>query len=277
MPVIPGHQVVGTVDQLGPGCMQLAPGQRVGIAWLRQTDGTCPFCASRRENLCPAAAFTGYDADGGYAEYALVPEAFAYPIPAVFTDMQAAPLLCAGIIGYRSLQRANPFPGCKLALAGFGSSAHLVIQIARHRGYQVYVATRDERHRRLAQELGAVWAGAHPAELPVRVDSAILFAPAGELVPPLLEKLAPGGTLALAGIHVSAIPSLDYQRHLFYERQIQSVTCNTREDGRALLTEAAAIPLRPLTTAYPLKEANRALQDLKADRISGTGVLMLEG
>ena len=276
LPIVPGHQAVGVVDRLGEGCTRLRVGQRVGIAWLRETCGACAHCRSGRENLCERARFTGYHADGGYAGLAVVREDFAYGIPDVFSDVEAAPLLCAGIIGYRSLRRANPRPGCRLALYGFGSSAHVVLQIARHRGYEVYVATRGEGHRRLARELGARWVGEHPSELPVRVESAILFAPAGDLVPPALEALEPGGTLALAGIHLSDVPPLEYERHLFHERDLRSVTCNTREDGRDLLREAAAIPLRPHTTSYPLAEANRALRDLKADAINGTGVLVVD-
>jgi propanol-preferring alcohol dehydrogenase len=276
LPIIPGHQIVGSIDALGAGAgSQLQIGQRVGIAWLRSTCGVCPFCNSGRENLCENARFTGYTADGGYAEYAVVPAAFAYPLPDVFGDVDAAPLLCAGIIGYRSLRRSRLPPGGKLALYGFGSSAHVVIQIAQHRGCEVYVATRGERHRQLAREMGAVWVGEDAAEMPVKVDSAILFAPAGELVLPALEHLQKGGTLALAGIHMSPIPQMDYQRYVFHERDIRSVTCNTRGDGRELLAEAARIPIRPHTTLYSLADANRALQDLKNDRINGTGVLMV--
>ena len=274
LPVIPGHQIVGVVDALGPGCQQLAIGQRVGVAWLRQTCGTCGFCLGGRENLCESAQFTGYHADGGYAEYAVAPESFVYPIPETFGDAEAAPLLCAGIIGYRSLKRSNLRPGGKLVLYGFGSSAHVVIQIAQHRGCDVYVVTRGERHRRLARDMGAVWVGETADEMPVKADSAIIFAPAGELVPAALEKLQKGGTLALAGIHMSAIPQMDYERFVFYERDIHSVTCNTRDDGRELLAEAAQIPIRPRTVVYPLADANRALQDLKGDQIQGTGVLV---
>ena len=276
LPIVPGHQVVGVVDAMGPGTGRLQLGQRVGVAWLRFTCGQCRFCASGRENLCELARFTGYHADGGYAQYAVVPEAFAYELPEAFSDVQAAPLLCAGIIGYRALRRANLPPGGRLALYGFGSSAHVVIQIARHRGSEVYVVTRGERHRRLARQMGAVWAGERAEDMPVKVDSAIIFAPAGELVPPALAKLEKGGTLALAGIHMSPIPSMDYDRYVFFERDIHSVTSNTRDDGHALLAEAAAIPIRAHTTTYPLAEANRALQDLKHDRISGTGVLVVE-
>ncbi len=274
LPIIPGHQVVGTVDQLGPDCRTLHVGQRVGIAWLRGTCGTCAFCRAGRENLCERPGFTGYHADGGYAEYALVPEAFAYPIPAGFTDLHAAPLLCAGIIGYRALARADLPPGGRLALFGFGSSAHIVLQLAVHRGAEVFVVSRAAAHVELARALGATWAGTDATALPTRVDSAILFAPAGELVPVALEQLEKGGTLALAGIHLTDVPALNYPRHLFHERNIRSVTANTRADGHALLAEAAAIGLRPHVREYPLADANRALQDLKADRVAGTGVLV---
>jgi propanol-preferring alcohol dehydrogenase len=246
------------------------------VAWLRFTCGQCRFCQAGRENLCEFARFTGYHADGGYAQYAVVPEAFAYELPDSFSDVHAAPLLCAGIIGYRALRRANLPPGGRLALYGFGSSAHVVIQIAQHRGAEVYVVTRGERHCQLAKEMGAVWAGQRAEELPVKVDSAIIFAPAGELVPPAMAKLEKGGTLALAGIHMSPIPEMDYDRYVFFERDIHSVTSNTRDDGRELLAEAAAIPIRPHTTTYPLAEANRALLDLKRDQIGGTGVLLVD-
>ena len=276
LPVIPGHQAVGVVDALGPDCHLLARGQRVGIAWLRHTDGSCKHCRAGRENLCVAPRFTGYHADGGYAEYAVVPEAFAYVLPAIFTDSEAAPLLCAGIVGYHALQRANLPRGGTLALYGFGSSAHVILQIARQLGSAVYVVSRAAAHVELARALGAVWADTDPARMPVRTDSAIIFAPAGELVPVALEHLEPGGTLALAGIYMSDVPPLNYERHLFYERNVHSVTANTRADGRELLAAAAEIPLRPHVTTYPLADANRALQDLKADRISGTGVVVLE-
>ncbi|MGQ9576289.1 MAG: zinc-dependent alcohol dehydrogenase family protein [Thermoguttaceae bacterium] len=276
LPIIPGHQIVGTVDALGPGCRRFKIGNRVGVAWLRHTCGTCEYCLRGRENLCESARFTGYHADGGYAEYALVPEDFAYAIPEPFSDVDAAPLLCAGIIGYRALRRSNLPDGGKLALFGFGSSAHVVIQIAQHRRCEVYVVTRGEGHVELARRMGAVWAGQRAEQLPVKVDSAIIFAPVGELVPPALESLKKGGTLAIAGIHMTPLPSMDYQRYVFFERDIRSVTSNTRQDGVELLSEAAAMPIRPHTTLYPLSEANRALQDLKNDRISGTGVLVMD-
>lgn len=275
MPVIPGHQVVGVVDRVGPGCRSLAPGTRVGIAWLRHTCGVCEYCATGRENLCVSPRFTGYHADGGYAEYAVVPEAFAYEIPEPFSDIDAAPLLCAGIIGYRALTRSQLPPGGTLTLFGFGSSAHVVIQVALHRGCRVLVVTRGEGHRRLALEMGADWAGETIEGIPALADSAIIFAPAGGLVPSALQVLKPGGTLSLAGIYMTEIPPLDYERHLFHEKNVHSVTANTRDDGRALLAEAARIPIRPHTTTYPLSDANRALQVLKADRLRGTGVLMV--
>lgn len=284
MPIIPGHQVVGVIDKLGRpladspvtgGRPPLQLGQRVGVAWLRHTCGHCGFCVNGKENLCESARFTGYHADGGYAEYAVAPADFVYPLPEAFDDLQAAPLLCSGIIGYRALRRCNLQPGSKLALYGFGSSAHVVMQIALHRGCQVYVVTRGENHRELARRMGAVWVGEDASQMPVKVQSAIMFAPAGELVPPALESLEKGGTLSLAGIYMTPIPQMDYMRYVFYERDIHSVTCNTRDDGRELLAEAAEIPIRPHTTVYPLADANRALQDLKADRISGTGVLRI--
>lgn len=275
LPIIPGHQIVGRVDALGPGCRRFQVGQRVGVAWLRYTCGTCRFCRAGRENLCENARFTGYHADGGYAEYTLVPEDFAYEIPTAFSDAQAAPLLCAGLIGYRALKRSGVPDGGRLALYGFGSSAHVVLQIALHRGCEVYVVSRAGRHAEFARALGATWVGSSAAELPVRVDSAIIFAPAGELIPAALEKLEKGGTLALAGIYMSAVPALDYEKHLFYERNVSSVTANTRADGQELLTEAARIPIRPQVTEYALADANRALEDLKSDRISGTGVLVV--
>lgn len=275
LPIVPGHQIVGVVDAVGPGCTRLRAGQRVGVAWLRHTCGRCEFCGSGRENLCESPRFTGYHADGGYAEFAVVPEAFAYRIPDAFTDLNAAPLLCAGIIGYHALKRSRLPRGGTLAIYGFGSSAHVVMQIARHRGSIVYVVTRGESHRDLACRMGAVWVGESAAEMPVKADSAIIFAPAGELVPPALDALKKGGTLALAGIYMTAIPPLDYERHIFYDRSIVSVTANTRADGRELLAEAAAIAIRPHVTTYPLADANRALQDLKNDRINGTGVLLV--
>ncbi len=276
-PLVPGHQVVGRVDKRGDGATSLAVGARVGIAWLRHTCGACAFCAAGRENLCEAPLFTGYHRDGGFAEYAVVPEAFADEIPDAFADADAVPLLCAGIIGYRALRRADLPPGGTLALYGFGSSAHIVIQLALSRGSRVVVCTRGGKHRRLALEMGASWAGEDPAQMPVRADSAIIFAPAGELVPPALRMLKKGGTLSLAGIHMSDIPAMKYDECLFHEKNVRSVTANTRRDGEELLREAARIPIRPRVTLFPLVEANRALQMLKNDELQGTGVLTVAG
>ena len=274
LPLVPGHQVVGTVDRRGAGASRFREGDRIGIAWLRHTDGVCLYCRSGRENLCEASRFTGWDADGGYAEHAVVPEAYAYAIPEVFGDAEATPLLCAGIIGYRALERSETPAGGKLGLWGFGSSAHVTIQVALARGIEVYVATRDAKHQQLAREMGAAWVGGATDPLPERVDGGILFAPAGTIVPVALRSIQKGGTLAIAGIWLSEIPPLDYERELFYERNLRSVTANTRADGEALLREAAAIPLRPRVTTFALEDANRGLELLKKDGLNGTGVLI---
>jgi propanol-preferring alcohol dehydrogenase len=274
-PIVPGHETVGIVDQVGPGVTLLKEGDRVGIAWLQATCRTCKFCQSGRENLCAHATFTGYHVNGGYAEYALVSEHFAYPIPNIFSDEEAAPLLCAGIIGYRALRRSQVQPGQRLGLYGFGASAHITIQIARHWGCEVYVCSLREEHRNLARQLGAVWVGEATELPPEPLHSAIMFAPAGELVPPALRALEKGGTLALAGIYMTPIPSLDYTLDLFQERTLQSVTANTRQDGLDLLKEAAAIPIHPHTTPFPLEQANTALQELKAGTIQGAAVLSI--
>jgi propanol-preferring alcohol dehydrogenase len=274
-PIVPGHETVGIVDQVGPGVTLLKEGDRVGIAWLQATCRTCKFCQSGRENLCAHATFTGYHVNGGYAEYALVSEHFAYPIPNIFSDEEAAPLLCAGIIGYRALRRSQVQPGQRLGLYGFGASAHITIQIARHWGCEVYVCSLREEHRNLARQLGAVWVGEATDLPPEPLHSAIMFAPAGELVPPALRALEKGGTLALAGIYMTPIPSLDYTLDLFQERTLQSVTANTRQDGLDLLKEAAAIPIHPHTTPFPLEQANTALQELKAGTIQGAAVLSI--
>lgn len=289
LPIVPGHQVVGVVDQIGPEPPdsvsaeaveardeRLKIGDRVGIAWLRHTCGRCRFCRSGRENLCPFSRYTGYHADGGYAQLAVVPADFAYRIPDGFDDVHASPLLCGGIIGYRALKRTGIRPGGRLLLIGFGSSAHVVLQIARGRGCRVFVVSRTRLHQDLSLKLGAAWAGDDFAALPEKMDAAILFAPAGGLVPPALAALDRGGTLALAGIHMSPIPQIDYDSHLFQERDIHPVTANTRQDGQELLAEAAGAGVQPKTHVYPLADANRALQDLKADRIDGTGVLVPE-
>lgn len=272
-PLVPGHQAVGTVMQVGSEVTNLTEGDRVGIAWLQGTCGQCEFCTSGRENLCMQAKFTGYQVDGGYAEYAVAPARFAYPIPSIFSDEEAAPLLCAGIIGYRALRLSGIKPGQRLGLYGFGASAHITIQIARHWGCQVYVSSLKREHQELAKRLGAVWVGGATEMPPDKLHGSIIFAPAGELVPPALRALDRGGTLALAGIHMSSIPVLDYDRDLFGERVIRSVTANTRQDGLDLLREAAAIPIKPHTVRFPLEQANRALQELKAGSFQGAAVL----
>jgi alcohol dehydrogenase, propanol-preferring len=275
LPLIPGHQAVGTVVQVGSEVSEIKEGDRVGIAWLQGTCGECEFCTSGRENLCLQAQFTGYQVDGGYAEYAVVPARFAYPIPSIFSDDEAAPLLCAGIIGYRALRLSGIKPGQRLGLYGFGASAHIAIQIARHWGCQVYVSSLKPEHQKLAKQLGAVWVGGATEMPPDKLHGSIIFAPAGELVPPALRALDRGGTLTLAGIHMSPIPSLDYDRDVFGERVIRSVTANTRQDGLDLLREAAAIPIKPHTIRFPLEEANHALQELKAGSFQGAAVLTM--
>lgn len=272
-PLVPGHQIVGRVVGAGPGAGRFGPGARVGVGWLSRTCGTCAFCATGRENLCEAALCTGYHADGGYADQALAFEAFAYAIPPAFEDVEAAPLLCAGIIGYRALTLAAVPPGGRLALYGFGSSAHLTLQIAVARGLEVYVATRSPAHQALARRLGAAWAGQASERLPRPADGIVIFAPAGELVPLALRDLAPGGTLALAGIHMSPIPTLAYA-DLYRERVIRTVTANTRADAEAFLAEAARVPVRPAVTRFALEDANRALADLRRGALAGSGVLV---
>jgi alcohol dehydrogenase, propanol-preferring len=272
--IVPGHQVVGVVDARGPGASRFNLGDRVGIAWLRHVCGTCRYCRAGRENLCESARFTGYHEHGGYAEYAVVHQDFAYAIPAALGDAEATPLLCAGIIGYRALSRAALPAGGRLGLYGFGSSAHIVLQLARHRGAEVLVATRGEGHRQLARSMGAAWAGEADEPMPAPLDSAIVFAPVGTLVPPALRALAKGGTCALAGIYMTDVPPLSYEDCLFYEKTLVSVTANTRADGEGLLREAAAVALRPQVTCFALADANRALQQLKGDGINGSGVLI---
>jgi propanol-preferring alcohol dehydrogenase len=275
-PVIPGHQVVGRIDQVGASVTRFQVGQRIGIAWLRHVDGTCQFCRRGRENLCPASRYTGYDADGGYAEYAVAPEEFACELPEGFDVEHVSPLLCGGLIGYRALERAAVPEKGRLLLVGFGSSAHIVIQIALHRGHEVHVVTRSESHIAEAKKLGAAWAGNDFRDLPGKVDSAILFAPSGKLVPPTMEALDRGGICSIAGIHLTDVPALNYDRHLFQERELRSVTSNTRDDARALFAEANAAGVRIQTTAYPLQDANRALADMKQSKTDGTPVLLMD-
>ena len=275
-PVVPGHQVVGHITQVGKGSSLFRVGDRVGVAWLYASCGTCPYCQRGEENLCEKPVFTGYDVDGGYAEYIVAPEAFIYPIPKGLSSFQAAPLLCAGIIGYRALHRTCIRKGERLGLYGFGASAHVVIQIARHWGCEVYVATRGENHRQLAVELGAKWVGHSTDRPPKKLNAAILFAPVGDLVPSALEALDKGGTLSIAGIFLTDIPSLNYSRHLFDEKNILSVTANTRQDGEELLHLAEEIPIRTHTELFTLNQANEALHQLKHDGIRGAGVLQIQ-
>jgi propanol-preferring alcohol dehydrogenase len=272
--VTPGHEVVGEVVAVGPNTADdVAVGDRVGVAWLRHTCGQCRFCSSGRENLCPQSRYTGWDAHGGYAEFVTAPAAYVHHLPTGYTDTELAPLLCAGIIGYRSLLRADLPPGGRLGIYGFGGSAHITAQVALARGAEVHVMTRGERARELALKLGAASAQEAGAPPPVPLDSAILFAPVGELVLPALEALDRGGTLAIAGIHLSDIPALNYQRHLFQERQVRSVTSNTRTDAREFLAFAATHHIEVTTPHYPLDRADVALRDLGSGRIAGAAVL----
>ncbi|MGQ4601546.1 zinc-binding alcohol dehydrogenase family protein [Nocardia sp. R6R-6] len=274
--VVPGHEVVAEVVALGPAADEagFTIGDRVGIAWLRHTCGECRFCRRGDENLCPRSAYTGWDADGGYAEFACVPAAYALRLPAGYTDADTAPLLCAGIIGYRALLRAAVPPAGQLGIYGFGGSAHIAAQVAAARGAQVHVMTRDHAARELASALGvaSVQGAADPP--PVLLDSAILFAPVGELVPPALAALDRGGVLAIAGIHLSDIPPLNYQRHLFQEREIRSVTANTRADAREFLAFAGEHRIHLTTHGYSLDKADRALTDLAHGRFTGAAVLV---
>ena len=276
-PLIPGHQVVGTVAGFGEGADGFAEGDRVGIAWLHKTCGKCRFCLKGKENLCESPDFTGWTCDGGFAEYATVPAGFAYPLPEDLSAENAAPLLCAGIIGYRALRLTGigDWNGARLGIYGFGAAGHVAIQLARHRGADVYVATRDrERHQALASELGAVWIGDTYDIPPDTLDASIIFAPAGEIVPPALEGLDKGGSLVLGGIYMSPIPEFEYDL-LYGERIIRSVANNTREDGREFLKEAAAAGVKTSIQTFPLSEANEALISLKSDAIRGAGVLVV--
>lgn len=272
--VVPGHEAVGTVLETGSSS-RFAVGQRVGVAWLGGTCGTCAYCRRGKENLCLAPTFTGWDRDGGYADMMTANEDFVYPVPPGFTDEQAAPLLCSGIIGYRALKRSALPHGGRLGIYGFGGSAHITAQIAIGQGASVYVMTRSAEAQALARSLGAAYVGGTFDRPPVPLDSAILFAPAGDLVPVALRSLDRGGTLAIAGIHLTDIPSLNYGKDLFYERQIRSVTANTRADGAELLALAAEMTLTPTTTLYDFMRADQALDDLANDRITGAAVLKI--
>lgn len=272
---VPGHEIVGEVVALGGRTRRLVCGDRVGVAWLRRTCGSCRWCRTDAENLCPAAEFTGWDADGGFAEYAVVPEAFAYRLPDALVDEQAAPLLCSGIIGYRALRRAQLPPGGRLGIYGFGASAHLTAQIAIAQGAELHVLTRGDAAKALARRLGAASVGDAYDGPPVPLDSAILFAPVGDLVPVALAALEQGGTLAMAGIHSSDVPPLDYQEHLFRERTLTSLTANTRADGEELFRLAAALGIRSHVTTVPFGDADRALEEIAHGDVSGAGVLQI--
>jgi propanol-preferring alcohol dehydrogenase len=272
--VTPGHEVVGVIDETGPGAGRWQRGDRVGVPWLAHTCGVCRFCTSGRENLCTDPRFTGWDVDGGYATHTVADEDYVYALPDAFGDVEVAPLLCAGIIGFRALGRANLPDGGRLGIYGFGGSAHLTAQVALARGARVHVMTRSRAAQRLALDLGVHSAAHADAPPPEALDAAILFAPVGTLVPPALAALDRGGTLAIAGIYLSEVPPLDYARHLFEERTLQSVTANTRQDGEAFLAEAARIGLKVSATPYPMDRADVALRDLAQDRVNGAAVLV---
>ncbi len=274
LPIVPGHQIVGVVDALGPGAGRYRIGDRVGVGWLSSIEGECEFARRGQENLCPNARFTGLHVDGGYAEYALADERYAFPIPEGFSDLEAAPLLCAGIIGYRSLRLSEVRPGDRLGLYGFGASAHIAIQVARHWGCRVFVFSRGEEHRRLARELGAEWTGLAEEHPPAPLDASVIFAPAGRLVPLALGHLRPGGTLAINAITMSPIPEFPYDL-LYYERTVRSVTNYTRQDAEEFLRLAAEVPVRTQVEVFPLGEANEALERLKHGRIQGSAVLQV--
>lgn len=272
-PLVPGHQIVGVVEGLGAGVRSLREGDRVGIPWLHSTCGACDFCRKGLENLCDRARFTGYHTDGGYAEAMVVSESFVYKLPEKFSDLEAAPLLCAGIIGYRSLRLSNLRPGERLGLYGFGASAHIVIQLARHMGCEVYVFTRSDAHRQLAKTLGAAWVGGAEDNPPSLLDAAIVFAPSGALALDALRVVRKGGTVALAGIAMSPIPQIDYASLLYHERILRSVANSTRQDAREFLELAAEIPVRTEVETFLLEDANKALQALKHSKIRGAAVL----
>ncbi len=274
LPTVPGHQVVGVVEAVGEGVTRHRPGDRLGVPWLYQTCGRCRYCRRGQENLCEAIQFTGMHADGGFAEYMVVHEEFACPIPAIFSDVEAAPLLCAGVVGYRSLRMSRVQPGQRLGLYGFGASAHIIIQIARHWGCEVFVFTRGQHHRELARSLGAVWAGSAEDDPGALMDSSIIFAPAGGLVPLALQRLERGGTLALGGIHMSDIPQLPYAL-LWHERTVQSVANSTRQDVVDFLQAAAEVPVKTEIELFELAQANETLQRLKRSEINGAAVLRI--
>lgn len=277
LPIIPGHQVVGRVEKRGENANRFKKGDRVGVAWLYSSCGSCGYCRGGNENLCENARFTGYSANGGYAEYMVIPEKFAYSIPEIFSDEEASPLLCAGIIGYRALRLSEIKPGQRLGLLGFGASAHVAIQVAVHWGCEVYVFSRAEEHRALARKLGAIWTGTSRDNPPVKMNSIVNFTPAGSTVIDGMRILDKGGTQALAGIYMTPIPEMDYMKYLYHERTLRSVANATRQDGEELLKAAAEIPIRTTIQVFPLEDANKALQLLKASKIEGAAVLCVSG
>ncbi|NOX63224.1 MAG: zinc-dependent alcohol dehydrogenase family protein [Chloroflexi bacterium] len=272
-PITPGHQVVGEVDKVGPGVTQFEVGDRAGAVWLYRTCGQCRYCLSGRENLCERAEFTGWDADGGYAEYMVVDARFAYHLPEGLSDVRAAPLLCGGVIGYRAFRLSEARPGEILGLYGFGNSAHITIQVARRYGCRVFVFTRSPSHQEHALSLGAAWVGRAQDNPPEPIDAAIIFAPAGDLIPEALRVLNPGGTIALAGIHMSPIPEMPYEL-LYRERAVRSVANSTRRDAMELLSMAAEMPIHTDVTVFPLDEANEVLLAMKESRFNGDAVLV---
>lgn len=275
LPIIPGHQIVGLVEETGSRTSLFNGGDRVGVAWLYSTDEDCKYAKQGKENLCDNARFTGYHVNGGYAEYIAIPEKFAYRIPSIFSDQEAAPLLCAGIIGYRALRLSEIKPGGRLGLIGFGASAHVAIQVAVHWGCEVCVFSRSEEHRELARKLGAAWTGNSDENPPQKLDSIVNFTPAGPTVLDGMRLLDKGGTQALAGIYMSPIPEMDYVKYLYHERTLRSVANATRQDGNELLKIAAEIPIKTTTQLFSLEDANRALQLLKDSKIDGAAVLKI--
>jgi propanol-preferring alcohol dehydrogenase len=275
LPLTPGHQVIGFAEEVGKNVTRFKKGERLGVPWLYSTCGKCEFCNSGKENLCDNARFTGFHVDGGYAEFMVVQEDFAYPIPQGFSDEEAAPLLCAGVIGYRAVRLSEIESGKRIGLYGFGASAHIAIQIVKHWGCEVYVYTRSQHHRKLAEELGASWTGKAEETAPHQIDGAVIFAPAGQLVPLALKALKKGGTVSLAGIHMTPIPKIEYKL-LYEERTVRSVANSTRDDVRGLLQIAAEIPICTEIETFPLEEANTALLKLKKSEIHGSGVLTID-
>jgi propanol-preferring alcohol dehydrogenase len=275
LPIIPGHQIVGIIEKTGSHATRFNVGDRVGVAWLYSTEDDCKYARQGKENLCDSARFTGYHENGGYAEYITIPEKFAYPIPSIFSDEEAAPLLCAGIIGYRALRLSEIKPDQRLGLIGFGASAHVAIQVSVHWGCDVYVFSRSKEHRELARKLGAIWTGTLDEDPPQKLDSVVNFTPAGPTVLDGMRLLDKGGTQALAGIYMSPIPKMDYVEYLYHERTLRSVANATRQDGNDLLKIAAEIPIKTTTHMFPLEEANRVLQLLKDSKIDGAAVLQI--